>query len=96
MREIKREREPVNANDMNESFCVFADSMEKFDQFDQGWSTILLRKKYIHQVQHEYVSIEIFWNEKRGFITYLLVDVTCCVCLYFENTLCIYILLYIP
>ena len=36
------------------------------------------------------------WNEKRGFITYLLVNVTCCVCLYFENTLCIYILLYIP
>ena len=68
MREIKREREPVNANDMNESFCVFADSMEKFDQFDQSWSTILLRKKYIHQVQHEYVSIEIFLERSTWFL----------------------------
>ena len=29
--EREKEREPVNANDMNEYFCVFADSMEKFD-----------------------------------------------------------------
>ena len=27
----EKEREPVNANDMNENFCVFADSMEKLD-----------------------------------------------------------------
>ena len=33
MKEQKREkeREPVKANDMNEDFCGFADSMEKFD-----------------------------------------------------------------
>ena len=86
--------------------------------------TILLHKKYVYQVQHEYVSIDIIlqsfawfleaknsserkglWylniqNEdmerEKGIYNYLLVNVTCCVCLYFENTLCIYILLYIP
>ena len=105
----EKEKEPFKANDMNESFCVFADSMEKLNH------PPVAQKNIHHQVKHDSVFLEfleaktIIWNRPIDILKYskwghgtrkrennLIVNIICCVCLCFENTLCIHILLYIP
>ena len=53
----EKERELVNANDMNENFCAFADSMEKLAHH------LVAQKNIHHLVQHDSVSIDIFLQQ---------------------------------